>query len=434
MTPDADIEADTEEAARAAPDTARARVLAEELDTLDASKWKRLLPILESISRRLAREAEGVACEEDVLGELALRSHERWIREWCLAVREHRASRSLWVFLHDRMRDHLREARRTQARRRALIGASGALERPDALFLSAPITPEEDVAADELRDVASGRDPQVRAILALREAGFSQDEISKMLSVSRPTITRRLAAVAVLMAAIAAVLIAIAMWPEEEAPIAIEPVPQQPAGIPMAPLREQPPPPPRMEPPPIPEPPAPPIQRARRTVVSAATGVLMIQADVPARVIVDGRPVGMTPQRLTVAPGTHSIVLEQDGYETIRRTVQVRSAETVRVVQILQRRANPGPMGEPDLFSPADAEAEARRCTMASDNACVIRVLEGRARSEGAMAMLIEAYRSRGQHSAAMRQMRVYVERFPGTPRARNYQQILANTDQPPLP
>lgn len=77
-------------------------------------------------------------------------------------------------------------------------------------------------------------------------------------------------------------------------------------------------------------------------------------------------------------------------------------------------------------MSPAEAETQARRCTMSGDNQCVIRVLEGRARSEGAMAMLIEAYRARGQTAAALRQMRVYVERFPGTPRARNYQQILS--------
>jgi outer membrane protein assembly factor BamD (BamD/ComL family) len=63
---------------------------------------------------------------------------------------------------------------------------------------------------------------------------------------------------------------------------------------------------------------------------------------------------------------------------------------------------------------------------MRGDNACVIRLLEGVARSERAMAMLIEAYRARGQTNQAIRTMRSYIERFPGTPRARNYAQIVA--------
>jgi pSer/pThr/pTyr-binding forkhead associated (FHA) protein len=86
----------------------------------------------------------------------------------------------------------------------------------------------------------------------------------------------------------------------------------------------------------------------------------------------------------------------------------------------------PQQQDEPEGPSPAQAEAEARRCSMVGDNACVIRNLEGRARTEASMAMLIEAYRARGQTAAGLRQMRVYVERFPGTPRARNYQQILS--------
>ncbi len=76
--------------------------------------------------------------------------------------------------------------------------------------------------------------------------------------------------------------------------------------------------------------------------------------------------------------------------------------------------------------SGANAEDEARQCTVRGDNACVIRLLEGHARSAGALAMLIEAYRARGQTQQSLRHMQEYVRRFPSNPRARAYQQIIA--------
>jgi serine/threonine protein kinase len=91
----------------------------------------------------------------------------------------------------------------------------------------------------------------------------------------------------------------------------------------------------------------------------------------------------------------------------------------------------PNPPREPDppreeVPLDADAEARARQCVMQGDNACVIRTLEGRAQTERSLAMLIEAYRARSQTEQAQRHMRVYVNRYPNTPRARQYQQILA--------
>jgi serine/threonine protein kinase len=74
---------------------------------------------------------------------------------------------------------------------------------------------------------------------------------------------------------------------------------------------------------------------------------------------------------------------------------------------------------------PADIDAEARRCLAQGDNACVIRVLEGRATTERQLGMLIEAYRARGQTAQALRHMRTYVQRYPESPRSRQYQQIL---------
>ncbi|HJL19560.1 MAG TPA: hypothetical protein RMH99_28110, partial [Sandaracinaceae bacterium LLY-WYZ-13_1] len=69
---------------------------------------------------------------------------------------------------------------------------------------------------------------------------------------------------------------------------------------------------------------------------------------------------------------------------------------------------------------------QVRQCVMRGDNPCVIRLLEGRARTQTQMAQLIEAYRARGQTNQAIRHMRTFVQRFAGTPRARSYQQILS--------
>lgn len=74
----------------------------------------------------------------------------------------------------------------------------------------------------------------------------------------------------------------------------------------------------------------------------------------------------------------------------------------------------------------ANVEDQARQCTMSGDNGCVIRLLEGRARTPNSMAMLIEAYRARGQTNAALNHMRTFVQRFPSHSRAAAYRQILA--------
>lgn len=67
----------------------------------------------------------------------------------------------------------------------------------------------------------------------------------------------------------------------------------------------------------------------------------------------------------------------------------------------------------------AEVEARARECTMQGDNACVIRLLEaGRARTPGALSMLIEAYRARGQTNMELRHMREFLRRYPAHLRA----------------
>jgi hypothetical protein len=89
----------------------------------------------------------------------------------------------------------------------------------------------------------------------------------------------------------------------------------------------------------------------------------------------------------------------------------------------------PPPQHETNDNGPDDLDAQTRACAMRGDNPCIIRLLEGRAHTQNQIAQLIEAYRARGQTSQAVRHMRTFVQRFPSTPRARSYQQILARQE-----
>jgi hypothetical protein len=78
----------------------------------------------------------------------------------------------------------------------------------------------------------------------------------------------------------------------------------------------------------------------------------------------------------------------------------------------------------------------ASECLTRGDDACVVRALEGWARSQHELGLLIETYRKLEQHEHARRVMQTYVERFPQAPRATSYRAILkANKAEaePPL-
>jgi hypothetical protein len=72
----------------------------------------------------------------------------------------------------------------------------------------------------------------------------------------------------------------------------------------------------------------------------------------------------------------------------------------------------------------------ATACVARGDNACVIRVLEGRARSERELQLLIETYRSIGDNEAAHKKMADYVRRYPSATRAGTYRKILERKKQ----
>lgn len=114
-------------------------------------------------------------------------------------------------------------------------------------------------------------------------------------------------------------------------------------------------------------------------------------------------------------------VLDIDGL------IESQSAEARSILGDTEPMATPDDTdGDPD---PVDVglnfEGQAIECSMRGDNQCVIRTLEGHARTPRALGLLIEAYRAQSRQSAAMRHMRTYVDRWPNTPQGRAYRQIL---------
>lgn len=58
-----------------------AQRFARDLSMLEESAWPELLEELGKIARALATRFDDVAAEQDILGELALHTHERWLAQ-----------------------------------------------------------------------------------------------------------------------------------------------------------------------------------------------------------------------------------------------------------------------------------------------------------------------------------------------------------------
>ncbi len=104
-------------------------------------------------------------------------------------------------------------------------------------------------------------------------------------------------------------------------------------------------------------------------------------------------------------PAAHNVVVSRRNVDTRTRIVPVAAAN--------------------DGATAPERLAAARACTFNGDNRCVVRELNGRAGTEDALGLLIEAYRNLGDMANATRNMRTYVSRFPGGRRSDGYRRIL---------
>jgi hypothetical protein len=93
--------------------------------------------------------------------------------------------------------------------------------------------------------------------------------------------------------------------------------------------------------------------------------------------------------------------------------------------------AAPKPKAEPEPEEkPAEAPKQrpidaAMACLGTGDNACVVKALEGKAKSAQELELLIETYRAMGNAAKAEKYMEVYVDKHPGERRAAAYRRLL---------
>jgi hypothetical protein len=100
----------------------------------------------------------------------------------------------------------------------------------------------------------------------------------------------------------------------------------------------------------------------------------------------------------------------------------------------------PAPAAAPKPKAEAEAEAEekpadsapkqrpidaAMACLGTGDNACVVKALEGKAKSAQELELLIETYRAMGNAAKAEKYMEIYVDKHPGERRAAAYRRLL---------
>ncbi|MCB9597204.1 MAG: hypothetical protein H6719_31055 [Sandaracinaceae bacterium] len=433
---------------RAEPGTPGAGTLAAWLEDLDDARWAELVPILEQLAR--ATPSRDVIEPDDLLGELVVAAYERWIPRYRAELAAGEAKASLHAYLKLRLEGHVAELRRKARRRRELLATRAATSDP-VLMQPAPSPFEEAAAEEVLRKTSS--DATLRAVMALRYAGFSQGEIAGLLKMSRPTVTRRVAVLAGLVTALLLVGLAVAWWTRPEparvatitpdgegrvAPRAAggeDPEPPQPTERDADEAPPAPPTHPRTSDPDAPPPPSPPpparagwseddtrtvilrrrseLQRCLEGLAGDATFEIVLRVNDDGAVT-DARVLDQPPRVRMIVCVTR--VLRSLGFPSQARGRELRVGLTLPDTD--------RPRG------PATIDEQAADCTVHGDLACVIRLLAvpGRADSPTRLAMLIEAYRARGQTEAATIRMRELVERFPEDPRAEMYRGILARS------
>ncbi|MBX3268794.1 MAG: serine/threonine protein kinase [Sandaracinaceae bacterium] len=184
-------------------------------------------------------------------------------------------------------------------------------------------------------------------------------------------------------------------------------------------------------PPPVRREPEPAAERAPE----ATLGAVEIETDLERGILfVNGAPRGAIAdtRRVALPHGAHQLEV-RDGEERLAGPESVLVADDGVVVVVTLRRPHTAadePQVEASSASPSaasDPQADARRCVLRGDNACVIRLLSppGRANDAASLAMLIEAYRAQGQTREAERAMELFVRRYPTHERARRYREIL---------
>lgn len=173
----------------------------------------------------------------------------------------------------------------------------------------------------------------------------------------------------------------------------------------------------------------------RLAVDSAGTGFLSVNSVPWSRVRVDDRDVGSTPVlRLVLAAGVHRVRLEAADGTVHEASVTVEPGETTWLRRDLRGAVAeaPAPAREDSAADPTNGTSvslydAARAAAIVGNHREVVRLLNGRARTQRELELLIVSLRAvPGMDDDVERAMREYMERFPASPRASAYAQYLA--------
>jgi hypothetical protein len=92
----------------------------------------------------------------------------------------------------------------------------------------------------------------------------------------------------------------------------------------------------------------------------------------------------------------------------------------------VEAKPAPEPAPEPKKsdakLTPMQAAAA---CLSTGDNACVVKALDGKAKSAQELELLIETYKAIGDSGKAEKWMKTYVDRYPAERRANTYRRVL---------
>lgn len=357
---------------------------------MDDASWRALLGELERIAAAIAPGYRDVADADDVLGELVMLSCDRWLPRYLAELTEGKARTSLRSYLMLRLKAHLAEERRKRARRERLLRAAvpPKLERGEAPeHAASDDDPHGDLVARELMRLG-GADEELREILRLRIAGFSQEEIAERMRLSRPTVSRRIGAIGAILTAMIAGWLLAALTSQTEAP------------APKAALKDE----------------AGPAEAATPEALATRFGDLPAHrspyfvSDPDVRAVGErafhgcwlargSRETTMFDVRLTTdAAGAVIDAQVSEGPAALRECVAEQASQLV--IPARPRQAIVTRIGTPHLTS-EDRLSVARSCFDRGELECTVYVLENHAVSEAEISLLADAYERLGDETSA---------------------------------
>jgi hypothetical protein len=164
-------------------------------------------------------------------------------------------------------------------------------------------------------------------------------------------------------------------------------------------------------------------RRAREASAAAPTAapvaaVAPAEAPAPAAPVAEPKPEPAAPV-LTIAPaGEPKPAAEPKPAPEPKPAVEAKPAET----QFVEAKpVEPAKKSDAKL-TPMQAAAA---CLTTGDNACVVKALDGKAKSAQELELLIETYKAMGDGGKAEKWMKTYVDKYPTERRANTYRRVL---------